>query len=242
LRKIYPSEVSIEELQAMGRFLLLLQNNDGSFVQKFDSAKGPVTNWHVLYYPGEAALAFAYLYEADHSPMWLIHSGAALGFLARSRAGHPNVPADHWALIATAKLLPYCKSDLCDISAELLIAHAGQICRSILREQLSGTDLDGTFDPTGRSAPTATRMEGILAALSFLSGGRTGDELQTAVNRGISFLLRAQITSGPYAGAVPAAFIRGAAPASDVRIDYLQHALCAWLRYECFINSRSDKK
>jgi hypothetical protein len=49
--------------------------------------------------------------------------------------------------------------------------------------------------------------------------------------RGIAFLLRAQIVSGPEAGGMPGAIIISARDSSQIRIDYVQHALCAWLRY-----------
>lgn len=50
---------------------------------------------------------------------------------------------------------------------------------------------------------------------------------EATVERGIAFLLRAQISSGPYAGGVLGSMNGD----TFVRIDYVQHALCAWLRY-----------
>jgi hypothetical protein len=50
--------------------------------------------------------------------------------------------------------------------------------------------------------------------------------------------LRAQIASGPYAGGMPQTVLGdGSNPqdsgrGSDIRIDYVQHALSAWLRYQ----------
>ncbi|HYA42059.1 MAG TPA: hypothetical protein VEF34_12195, partial [Syntrophobacteraceae bacterium] len=67
---------------------------------------------------------------------------------------------------------------------------------------------------------------------------------KNAVDRGIGFLLRAQIQSGPYAGGMPGR-IHGdekensAADTRDasIRIDYVQHALCAFLRYEKLLHT-----
>jgi len=187
-----------------------------------------------LYYPGEAALGFIALYEADHSHEWLTAAGKALGYLAKSRAGLSIVPADHWALIATAKLLPYCEDGGCGVSREELIRHAVQVCESILRDQFKGSAsvvLDGAFDPAGRTTPAATRLEGLLAAMEFLPKGELRDRIESAIQRGISFLLRAQVTSGSEAGAMPGAILSREHDSSEVRIDYVQHALCAWLRY-----------
>jgi hypothetical protein len=234
-REVDSKSVPLEELQALGRFALFLQRDDGSFVQKYRAEGGPAPNWTVLYYPGEATLGFIALYEADHSREWLTAAGKALSYLAKSRAGLSNVPADHWALIATAKLLPYCKQNGCSASREELVRHAVQVCDSILREQFKGSaavGLDGAFDAAGRTTPAATRLEGLLAALEFMPKGELRDKTEAAIDRGIAFLLRAQVASGPAAGGLPGAIVSRVLDSSEVRIDYVQHALCAWVRYQ----------
>jgi hypothetical protein len=189
-----------------------------------------------LYYPGEAALGLIELYEADHSRGRLVAAGMALSFLAKSRAGLSTVPADHWALIATAKLLPHCDDSSCPGSSrEELIQHAIQICTSILRDQFEGSaavGITGAFDTQGRTAPTATRLEGLLAALEFLPKDELQTKIEAATVRGIAFLLRMQVGSGPYSGGMPGAFATRSLDSSEVRIDYVQHSLCAWLRYQ----------
>jgi hypothetical protein len=227
--------VPLEDLQALGRFALFLQRDDGSFVHKYSERSGPVPNWEILYYPGEAALGFIALYEADHSPQWLGAAGKALAYLAKTRAGLSRVPADHWALIATAKLFPYCADSGCVISREDLVRHAIQVCESILRDQFRGSapmGLDGAFDPTGRTAPAATRLEGLLAALEFLPKGELRDKIEAASGRGVAFLMRAQVVSGPEAGGMPGSALTRVLDSSEIRIDYVQHTLCAWLRYQ----------
>lgn len=237
VRLVRPDIVPLKDLQAMGRFLLSLQKEDGSFVQKYNLESGPIPKWAVLYYPGEAALAFGYLYEEDHSIQWLAAAGKALAYLAKTREGRSSVPADHWALIATDKMFPYCGGTVCSTSREVLVRHAVQVCNSILKEQLSGTELDGAFDPTGRTAPTATRMEGLLSALQFLPHDELSRRIQSATLRGLSFLLRAQIRSGPYRGGLPGAYVLQERGASGIRIDYLQHAIGAWIRYRQFVST-----
>jgi len=101
-----------------------------------------------------------------------------------------------------------------------------------LREQVRNpaiAGLDGAFDIEGRTAPAATRLEALLAALDFLpkNSGDLRDAICSAVGRTAKFLLRAQIVSGPYAGDMPGA-VAGTQRASEIRIDYVQHALCAW--------------
>lgn len=236
LRQVQPKSVPLEELQSLGRFLLFLQKDDGSFVHKYRAESGPVQDWDVLYYPGEAALGFVALYEADHSRDWLIAAGKALSFLAKTRSGLSSVPADHWALMATAKLLPHCDPISCPGSLrEQLVNHAMQICNSIVREQFRGsadTGIDGSSDPTGRTAPTATRLEGLLSALEFLPRSELRTRIEAVTARGIAFLLRVQITKGPYSGGMPGAFATRSFDSSEIRIDYLQHSLSAWIRYQ----------
>jgi hypothetical protein len=234
-RDVDPKSVPLEDLQALGRFALFLQRDDGSFVQKYLSDGSPVPNWTVLYYPGEAALGFIALYEADRSREWLVAAGRALSYLAKSRDGLTTVPADHWALIATAKLLPYCEDGGCAASREELVRHAVQVCESILRDQFKSSaavGLDGAFDPSGRTAPTATRLEGLLAALEFLPKGQLAERIEAATGRGVAFLLRAQVATGPDAGGMPGAVMTRELDSREIRIDFVQHALCAWLRYQ----------
>jgi len=231
VRKFDLEAIPLQDLQALGRFILFLQRDDGSFVHKYVAETGPVTNWHSLYYPGEAALGLIALYEQDRSQKWLDAAVNALVYLAKSRAGLETVPADHWALIATARLLPFCNDAPCTASREQLLHHAAQICSSILQEQLrsiGGTGLDGAFDPRGRVAPAATRLEGLLAALQFLPQNELKQRIREGAQRGIAFLLRIQLTSGPYAGGMPGSL---RATDSNIRIDFVQHALCAWISY-----------
>ena len=121
--------------------------------------------------------------------------------------------------------------------------HAVQVCESILRDQFKGSaavGLDGAFDPNGRTAPAATRLEGLLAALEFLPKDALRDKINAAAGRGIAFLLRAQIASGPQAGGMPGAVVARARDSSEIRIDHVQHALCAWLRYQRSLRNEAD--
>jgi len=245
-----PGAVPLTDLQGLARFIVFLQRSDGSFASKYRLGSGPVEDWNSLYYPGEAALGLISLYELDHRRGWLDAAGKALSFLARSRTRLriAEMPPDHWALIATARFLPYCRQGDCAASRTELVEHAAHICDRFLREQIgdaADTRLIGGFDAGGRTAPSATRLEGLLAALEFLpddATGRRGD-IEGAVEQGIAFLLRSQITTGPYAGGMPGTvsgvgsiMFQADPRASDIRIDYVQHALSAWLRYQAMFS------
>lgn len=235
-----PNSVRLAELEALGRFILFLQNPHGSFYSRYFADKGIDRDWQSLYYPGEAALGLVSLYELDHSRPWLVAAGKGLAYLAESRAGPQEVPPDHWAIIATAKFLPYYEQSICPVSRTDLLRHAVRICDRFLREQITDAPdarLNGSFSLDGRTTPTAIRLEGLLAALEFLPKSELRGRVEAAVQRGIDFLLNAQITSGPYAGGMPGAVLATGSPRSmrswsEIRIDYVQHALSAWLRYE----------
>ena len=233
----------LEELRGLGNFLVRAQKPDGSFYSKFvPSCGGFDDSWVSLYYPGESALGLLMLYEVDPDPTWLETAASSLGYLARSREGKTSLPADHWALIATEKLLPL--YHLCDapVSREQLIQHAMKVSESILRSQIKAGDpaYVGSFSKTGDTAPTATRLEGLLAALAYLPDDAL-DRVTNAINAGMKFLLNAQVQDGRYAGAFPGAVAPTitigktsrsvARRITEVRIDYVQHALNAMIHY-----------
>ncbi len=111
----------------------------------------------------------------------------------------------------------------------------------------------GCYTNDGRTCPTATRLEGLLAALRFLPDA---DELlqrqiRDSVDSGIAFLMNSQVRSGPYAGGLPR--VKQGFPGPDrvdvpadawpteIRIDYVQHALSALLAYQRELSSRVDQ-
>jgi hypothetical protein len=225
----------------LGQFLLYMQKTDGSFYSRYlPEHGGRCDAWTSLYYPGEAILALTLLGEEDADGPWRAAARRGLLALERGRRGAPDVPADHWALLATAAWLrtagPACAPD----TRAAMRRHAAQVCRSIL--DAAPRDGDGRLTADGRTCPTATRVEGLQAALAVLP--ETESDLRArvakAVRGGVRFLAAAQLRDGPYAGGVPRAVTRFSehAPAYDagfnrrateIRIDYVQHALSAIL-------------
>jgi len=250
-RRAQPDSAPLGELRGLGRFVLRMQKKDGSFYCKYFEGEGPDDRWTSLYYPGEAMLGLLCLHDLDPRSVWLGAAAEGMACLGRSRARQRTAPADHWALLATQKLLA--KYDLLErppATRAQMVAHAALICEGILREQVEapGTSrLRGAFTSDGRTCPTATRLEGLLSALSFLPLGESPVRTRTAdaVHRGMAFLVNAQVPSGPMRGAFPyAAQVPPDSHGShssdrrrgEVRIDYVQHALCAMLQYERFFS------
>jgi len=219
-----------------------MQKPDGSFYSKYFQGEGPDDSWTSLYYPGEAMLGLVRLYESDGNRRWLEAADRGMGYLARSRADEEDVPPDHWALLATEGLLNHLAA-LPEPPAgrDLLLRHARQICEGMLgeRQMAARAGVTGALTKDARTCPTATRLEGLQAALVFLPETDTAlrSRLETAVAEGIRFLLDSQLASGALAGGFPHVGRRGNRPPGDrtragqVRMDYVQHALCALLQY-----------
>jgi len=244
-----PGTTPVEYLRKMGNFLLFMQKKDGSFYSKYIPEKGGRDDsWTSLYYPGEAALGLLMLYERDPSLTWLQAAANSIAYLARKREGKKRVEADHWALLATAKLLPLYDRCRQPLPKQAIERHAVQICQSILKSKPENYDnplRSGGFTEDGRTTPTAIRLEGLLAALSFLQADYSNlrKQMILAIDEGMQFLLRSQIRSGEHAGGIPRAihslpedhpqytksFNRRA---TEVRIDYVQHTISAMLQYE----------
>jgi hypothetical protein len=244
VEKLNPAAISLDELKQMGRFIAFMQKEDGSFYSKYIPEKGGRDDsWTSLYYPGEAALALVMLYEREGSDVWLNAALRALGYLARMREGKDEVEPDHWALIATGKLLRlYEKTDQ-SVSRDLLEKHTLQIVYYMMKTRPSVPDtspLYGMLISEGRTTPIATRLEGLLAVFDFASRVPSADpdEVAEAIRGGIAFLVRSQIRNGKFKGGIPRSIRREHdAPrgdnerATEIRIDYVQHALSAMIRY-----------
>ncbi len=237
-----PGFTPLEDLRKLGRFITYLQKDDGSYHSKYiPSAGGRQDEWISLYYPGEAALGLAMLHELDTEGGWLEPAARSIEYLALEREGQAEVPADHWVLLATDTIFHEAGPDELPVSRELFFSHALRISEGMLAEQIVDPGkpvLYGGFTRDGRTTPTSTRLEGLQAVLGFLpEDHERRPAIESAVERGISFLLRSQVTEGEFAGAFPRSVRRMQGDseearefneeATEVRIDYVQHALSA---------------
>ena len=229
--------------------------DDGSFVCKYKYKHGPDSSWSSLYYPGEASLGLVLLAEAevDHSykQKWISIATRALKYLERLRRNQKleDIEPDHWALLATSRILPLLDTNSDDYS--LIYNHGVRVAESMVnahtREELMMYRGCFTFDR--RTCPTATRLEGLMASLTFIGESELfkSDKENVAkplrerifedVSKGIEFILSSQQTStdNNMLGAVPVRFPPKADSAvkdSSVRIDYPQHSMSAVIAYE----------
>lgn len=270
-RRVQPDAVAVTEIQALGRHLVSRQRADGGFLSLHAHEAGQHDpKWESLYYPGEAALGLVLLHEHDRAGGWLVPAIDALRYLARQREGRGPPPPDHWALMATARLFSQPPAELraalppgfqwdgepgAMSLQSLLLAHAQAVTRYMLGEQGPHPDACalGAFTPDGRTTPTATRLEGLAAIAPWLP--RTTereiaehDAVLKAVGAGVAFLQAAQIASGPVRGGFsrvsplcPSKETHTDPRALEVRVDYTQHALSAFLGYRSLLNAATVK-
>jgi hypothetical protein len=250
LETVSPGAVLAEEMRGLARFGQFLQRWNGEFDAKFvPGGAGRTQEGWVMFYPGEMVLGWLMLYERDPASRDLFDSAvAALSHVARERAIAGAAPADHWALLATARLFRLAERDRLAVPRELLLDHALQVCHTMLEAAYGPVPLpamEGTLVTGGRGevTPTATRLEALLAALEFLPPSHPiTPHVTSAVHRGTGFVLRAQVQSGPFDGGIPLAIsalpVDGSVAAAkfnaqvgEIRIDYVQHALSAMVQY-----------
>lgn len=236
--RLAPDAIPAPDLQRLARFLVYMQRPDGSFFSKYRPCDGGRDGrWTSLYYPGEAALALVRYARVDRDPLWHEAAVAALDYLARTRAGQHDVPADHWALLATAALF---ESDtpLDAARRTRLLDHVAQVAQAIAdapRVLAADDPAHGSFGRGGRIAPTATRLEALLAARRLLlretPSAPVLARLDPIMTQGVAFLLRAQRSAPPARGAWPRAIRPATRRSGELRIDYTQHALSVLLAY-----------
>lgn len=249
VEQVVPGSTPLDELRALGRFIIFMQKSNGTFYSKFIPDTGRSDLWESEYYPGEAALGLLMLYRQDPSPSWLEPATKALhGIVLRGAANRPTLP-DHWYLLAVAQMLQLPPDATQSLARDPVLAHARQICADMVHEQMRQADapqIAGCFTNDGRSCPTATRLEGLLAALTFLPADdlQLRTALRDAIADGMRFLLRCQIQSGRHAGAFPRILPgypqrtdRDRLNAGEIRVDYVQHSLSAMLGFEAAFSS-----
>lgn len=248
LEKAAPGSTALKKLRALARFILTMQQEDGSFSWDFIPPQNDRwENWNPEDYPGEISLGLLMLYEQDPDPRWVEGATKALTHLARERENLDEVPADHWSLLATAQLFSLPEDLVSGDDRRLLLMHSIQVARTIMYDQIIISDsplLIGGFSEDGLTTPTATRLEALLAALEVIpeSETRLRDRISESVQRGMLFLINAQVLTGEHAGAMPRAIrtmpVDGSRHvdnfnrrAGEIRIEYAQHALSAMIQY-----------
>ena len=244
---VRPGATTAGEMQGFAKFGRQFMKWNGEFGPRYVPSQGGLqSSGDVLYYPGEMVLGWMALYESHPAPELMRWSLDALMRLARERSAAGVAPADHWSLLATADLFRLAARDKVEIPRDVLTRHAVLVCHTILEEAYAPPEMpimDGALVRRGDAVTTSARLEGLLAALTFLPADHPiVPHVKAAAHRAIAFLLRAQVKSGPHAGGMPLAITTLPASfggdtrkfnedATRIQIDHFQHSVSAMSRY-----------
>jgi hypothetical protein len=251
-RELNPNLLPLKHLREMGRFILFMQEPNGRFHSIYEDGSPGFREFDSLYYPGEAILALTLLHQVDPDPRWLEAARRGMAYLEESRRDLPvnRLPNDHWLMIATAAALPQFRaagvsSNLC----QRLWRHSLDVGKRMMSEQWRTSwvpGLDGSFVSDGAITPSSTRLEGLLALYPLLPSEGDRARVQRSVETGLSFILRAQVKEGVAGGGFRGSLLRTSIRSRDnlraeVRIDYVQHALCALLAHYQLFHSEEQR-
>jgi hypothetical protein len=247
-RQLDADVVSLNVLREIGNFILFMQEENGHFRSKYEENGRFSEGFESIYYPGEAILALALLHKVDPDPRWLDAALKGIAYLEKSRQGLPirQLPNDHWLMIAADAVLPhYEAAQAPPISRKRLIDHAFAIGKMMMDEQWRTSllpGMKGSFVSDGAITPSSTRLEGLIALFNLLPSDHPDrSQIQKSIERGLGFILRAQVREGDGKGGFTRALRKlpeitkqsreTNLQQSEIRIDYVQHALSAMVGY-----------
>jgi hypothetical protein len=221
-------------------------NADGTFVfHKWDTAGERACSFVSEYYPGEACLALVRGFEATGEERWLDAARRIAETRIDQQRSIASPPHDHWLLYALDAL------DAVMPSARY-VQHAAFLADAMLEAQ-HGDEAppgwEGGYDVPPRSTPTSTRMEGLIAAARLARRHGAVDLERAAlagITSGLRFVARCQLGSARLKpGRASGTFdprggvVRGCGD-DEIRIDYVQHAISAYLGYRTLILTGED--
>jgi hypothetical protein len=226
----------LDTMRALARFILKQQYDDGHFRCNADIERetGKRLKRELWYYPGEAVLALVRLYAVDPQRSYLDAARKGADWIVRVRDAYvseDNQDHDHW--------MSYAFNDLYRVTHnEAYLKHAYKIARAILWKQRGESnapspDFVGTFYD-GQTTPASTRVEAYDAdiVLSRFAGKPEPWLVGPAKQAARSMLGQQFDPDDDYWLKNPAKAgggVRESLFVHDVRIDYVQHAMSAWL-------------
>jgi hypothetical protein len=224
----------VETRRALAGFMMKQQFEDGHFRSNADVSRetGKKLKREVIYYPGEAVLALVRLYGIDPQPAYLDAARRGADYIVHVRDAYvseDNQEHDHW--------ISYAFNELYRVTHdEAYLAHAYKIARAIQKKQRTRSDMPdlvGSFYE-GQTTPTSTRVEAYDADIVLSRfAGKPDSWLIEPARQAAHWMLGQQFRSGDdYWLANPAKAdggVRESLFVQDVRIDYVQHAMSAWL-------------
>lgn len=224
----------LETMRSLALFILKQQYADGHFRANSDLEKdGQRLKREPVYYAGEALLGLLRLYAIDPQKAYLDAAIKGADWIIQVRDGpvsEDNQEHDHWLSYALDELYRITRDDA-------YLQHAYKIARAIEKKEggkdAPEPDLVGTFYD-GLTTPAATRLEALDADMQLSRfAGRPVDWLLPAARDAACHVLGQQFDdeNGYWLPnpARAAGGVRESLYVQDIEIDYVQHAMSAWL-------------
>lgn len=239
-------KITLTILRKMGNFILYMQTDKGDFVPSYEfSSKKKSNVFSARYYPGEACLGLLNLYEVDRDEKWRKAAIKGLMRLAYKtcKTSLADLNFDHWGILAVQKLFKLKDNKLTKDERTILSTYVDKNVNAIINKQITDEKnvSYGTFSGTQSLCGLSTIMEGMIAAYDCVSAGVLKMRIVNSINLGLAHLSRYQIKIGELEGGIPKSRIWNTLEAQDddkeIRIDYVQHTLSAWVMYKNLLNS-----
>jgi hypothetical protein len=227
----------LETMRALARFIISRQYEDGRYRANADlpALEGKqAMKKEPVYYVGEAALGLMRLYALDPQAAYLDSARRAGDWVLRVRdavVSEDNQEHDHWISYAYNELYRVTRN-------EAYIQHAYKIARAITKRlhregEAPARDWVGTFYE-GQTTPGATRLEAYNADIALSRFAGRPDEWLLTPARTVAKSMLAQQYRADNGFWLPnldkaAGGVRESLYVDDVRIDYVQHSMSAWL-------------
>ncbi len=222
----------LERARKLARYILAQQEPSGRFIAKTTWSTQDPDDFESAYYPGEAIFALMRLYAIDPNPDWLAAAERGAEFLIKVRDANKadaELDHDHWLLMGLDELHR-------NTGRALYVSHGTRIGNAIIQAMNTGPypDWAGSYYQPPRATPASTRAEGLVALIRMLDRASAPTEpFRAALKKVTSFVLRCQITeeNSLYYLNPGAALggIRKSLTSNAVRIDFVQHAISAFL-------------
>ena len=232
LLELDPKSKARAKAQRLANLILMLQRKDGSFHTRYRLRPNDPPGIASLYYPGEAILGLARLYDVTRDNRLLVAARRGADFLIASQRAMHTLPPDAWLMQALEALY--------NIGREMRYAdHTLALASAMITEQYTDEDTEGYAGGFGpgppRVTPAASRAEGLVAAyrLARSTGDARASSIAAALKASARFQLTQQFTSENNASARnPARAAGGFFEGSTepwVRIDFVQHNISSLL-------------
>jgi len=232
LLELDPKSNARAKAQRLANLILMLQRKDGSFHTRYRLRPNDPPGIASLYYPGEAILGLARLYDVTRDNRLLVAARRGADFLIASQRAMHTLPPDAWLMQALEALY--------NIGREKRYAdHTLALASAMIADQYTDEDAEGYAGGFGpgppRVTPAASRAEGLVAAyrLARSTGDARASSIATALKASARFQFTQQFTSENNASARnPARAAGGFFEGSTdpwVRIDFVQHNISSLL-------------